>query len=839
MDPSGTGSAQQPLSPVTALAARCEHAALASPASADADTLASTAVSPPPSSSASTPTPTLAPAAEPDATVPTMTTPGATSATIAERRRRRSLRVAARTAANIGIGTPRSRGGRRMSTSSIDSAAGIVSPASTPSDSFSFAVTTSAAEVAAVATPSSPALGVTSPGVTSLGVVSPGQLHAMSEDDTMGGDEDEDDEPMDVEVDHVAAMVMSRPSTAPSSQHAPPPPAPPMSAVPAAPSTAVISPRPFLTSADAAAGLLPSPRAYVLAAAAAAAAAAADSPSTPTGATHDAQVPAIPPAAEPLHLSQVLSRPSTASTLPAPPPSVATPLLSLQVLFSLAHADIAPTSTPPPERPECTCGNCDKDRNPADDLPSLSLADLVASLPLASSTLIPTPDAAAMTSLGESLLYGASRNRPRALDLFVRAADLGDAKAMGIVGFMLEFGLGGHPPSFERCEPYYQAAAARGHALSMTRLAFLKRYGRPAIKMDKNEANLWVVRTRALVLPGAPVWACNAPAKCDASPRMKEGSDRETDPLAWLWWAATTCGCSAAQYALGTCYHDGVGLKRDPKEAVVWYRKSAEQGEPRGQGILGFCYGEAFGVDLDAPLAIRYYLQAAMQGETVAMYNVGFCYEEGTGMHEPNLERAYMWYRHAAEAGNALAANSLGFMFEEGRGVPQDMELAVFWYRYGASLGNPWAQHNLGWMYAEGIGVPRQLDEAFKWLLVAAQQDHAGAMFRVGQAYQLGLGVRENPTEAVFWYSKSAKLRNLEACLAMAWCAEHGYGIARDPDAALEWMDAAIRAGAAADDDTVLELVVAMALRLTMSKQGARVRALVEAGVAGPCPAAE
>ncbi|KNE63857.1 hypothetical protein AMAG_08921 [Allomyces macrogynus ATCC 38327] len=191
MDPSSAGPAQPP-SPVSALAARCEHAALASPAPADTDALAHTAASPPPSSSASTPTPTLAPAAEPDGTVLSMATPASASApTIAERRRRRSLRIAARTAANVGIGTPRSRGGRRMSTSSVDSAAGIVSPASTRSDSFSFVATPTAA-------PSS-APGVTSPGVTSLGIVSPGQLHAMSEDDTM--DEGDDHEPMDVDGD--------------------------------------------------------------------------------------------------------------------------------------------------------------------------------------------------------------------------------------------------------------------------------------------------------------------------------------------------------------------------------------------------------------------------------------------------------------------------------------------------------------------------------------------------------------------------------------------------------------------------------------------------------------
>ncbi|KAJ3365257.1 hypothetical protein GGF32_009762 [Allomyces javanicus] len=311
-----------------------------------------------------------------------------------------------------------------------------------------------------------------------------------------------------------------------------------------------------------------------------------------------------------------------------------------------------------------------------------------------------------MTTHGEALLYAnaPNRDRARALDLLTRAANLGDAKAMGLVGFIYEFGLG-VGVSFERCESYYQAAAARGHAVSMTRLAFLKNHGRPGINVDSNEAKAWVARTCGLFQLGAPTWACNAPSTWDSVPRMTE--DGDPDPLAWLWWAAVVCECSSAQYAIGSCYSDGVGLKRDPPTVFAWYRKSADQGNLCGVGILGYCYGEAFGVDLDTQLAFQYYLQAAMQGETVAVYNVGWCYEKGTvpGVKGPDYSRAVLWY----------------------------------------------------WSAAKARRVPYQPDEAFKWFLLAAQQDQPDAMSRIGNAYQYGLSVSENVHEAVRWYSRAAK----------------------------------------------------------------------------------
>ena len=45
-------------------------------------------------------------------------------------------------------------------------------------------------------------------------------------------------------------------------------------------------------------------------------------------------------------------------------------------------------------------------------------------------------------------------------------------------------------------------------------------------------------------------------------------------------------GDVSAQFRLAYCYFKGVGVTQDPKQAVYWYRKAAEQGHARAQKIL-------------------------------------------------------------------------------------------------------------------------------------------------------------------------------------------------------------------------------------------------------------
>jgi TPR repeat protein len=45
-------------------------------------------------------------------------------------------------------------------------------------------------------------------------------------------------------------------------------------------------------------------------------------------------------------------------------------------------------------------------------------------------------------------------------------------------------------------------------------------------------------------------------------------------------------GDARAQYSLAVMYNDGIGVKKNPDEAMTWFRKAAAQGHPLANEIL-------------------------------------------------------------------------------------------------------------------------------------------------------------------------------------------------------------------------------------------------------------
>ena len=68
-----------------------------------------------------------------------------------------------------------------------------------------------------------------------------------------------------------------------------------------------------------------------------------------------------------------------------------------------------------------------------------------------------------------------------------------------------------------------------------------------------------------------------------------------------------TDGAATAQYILGGCYKNGLGVSQDYNEAVKWYRKSAEQGNAPAQNNLGDCYEYGRGVPIDIEEAKKWH----------------------------------------------------------------------------------------------------------------------------------------------------------------------------------------------------------------------------------------
>ena len=71
-------------------------------------------------------------------------------------------------------------------------------------------------------------------------------------------------------------------------------------------------------------------------------------------------------------------------------------------------------------------------------------------------------------------------------------------------------------------------------------------------------------------------------------------------------------------YEKGNAYYWGREVPQDNRQAVEWYRKSAEQGNPIAQSNLGTMYEHGKGVPQDLIQAIEWYRKASDQGHVRA-----------------------------------------------------------------------------------------------------------------------------------------------------------------------------------------------------------------------------
>ena len=82
------------------------------------------------------------------------------------------------------------------------------------------------------------------------------------------------------------------------------------------------------------------------------------------------------------------------------------------------------------------------------------------------------------------------------------------------------------------------------------------------------------------------------------------------------WLPLAKQGIAEAQYNLGLMYSRGEGVPRDDKEAMRWYRLSAEQGFAESQTNLGLMYGKGQGVPRDDKEAMRWYIDYQQNKES-------------------------------------------------------------------------------------------------------------------------------------------------------------------------------------------------------------------------------
>ena len=162
------------------------------------------------------------------------------------------------------------------------------------------------------------------------------------------------------------------------------------------------------------------------------------------------------------------------------------------------------------------------------------------------------------------------------------------------------------------------------------------------LPLDKEKSAYWYQKSAAQDYAPAEYWVCGKHADQDSLEHER------------CMWRAAEKGVAEAQFWLGVAFdqHLWFGVT-DEQEALKWFRRAAEQGNPDAEDELG----------------VRY--------------------QDGDGIEQNYIQAAY-WFRKAAEhvpnlGGAGQGRNNLGNLFVEGHGVPKDHVQAYMWLSLAGS----------------------------------------------------------------------------------------------------------------------------------------------------------
>jgi hypothetical protein len=155
----------------------------------------------------------------------------------------------------------------------------------------------------------------------------------------------------------------------------------------------------------------------------------------------------------------------------------------------------------------------------------------------------------------------------------------------------------------------------------------------------------------------------------------KGGAVERNDKTAAAWFEkAANQGNTEAQYQLGNLYENSQ-LARNYKAAADWYQKAAQQGSAKAQARLGVFYSQGLGVTKNPNEAILWSGKAALQGNADAQYWFGLGYMQGKRTPK-DAQIAMGWLSKAAAQGHSDALLLMARTYQRGEGTPKDLVLA-------------------------------------------------------------------------------------------------------------------------------------------------------------------
>ena len=283
---------------------------------------------------------------------------------------------------------------------------------------------------------------------------------------------------------------------------------------------------------------------------------------------------------------------------------------------------------------------------------------------------------------------GVRRDDAEAVKWYRKAAERGHANAQLAMGSRYEYGRG-VTQDYTEAIRWYRAAAKRNYPWAQRNLGLMYYQGK-GVPTDYVRAHLWLDLAASRFRPGkyqdgarqrlADAESLMTPAQIAGAKRLAIEvklylkSNRRWPSDAFIQGKMEELNLSAS--SAGSRSKGGMAAYQqgDYATALQEWKPLADEGNAAAQFNLGIMYQNGQGVDSDPRVAMQWYRRAAEQGYAAAIE----------------------WVRNGAEQGYADLQFIIGAMYELGRGIEQNDAKAITWYRRAARQGHKDAEYALG-----------------------------------------------------------------------------------------------------------------------------------------------
>lgn len=209
-------------------------------------------------------------------------------------------------------------------------------------------------------------------------------------------------------------------------------------------------------------------------------------------------------------------------------------------------------------------------------------------------------------------------------------------------------------------------------------------------------------------------------------------------------------GDSKAQALVAYYLKEGIGVKKDLKEAKKWAQTASELQN-------GFAYWllAQIATDMgDDPLSYRQYLESALSCDyPLAISLFARLYDSGSPQFgiERDSDKAFDLFHKSADNGDTEAAAYLGYQYLKKKNDPLN---AFKYFSLAASNGDAESMSMVASMYANGVGTVKNMTSAYDWYKRAADSASPSGLEGLADCFRTGQGTSSNQPEAFRTYSK-------------------------------------------------------------------------------------